>query len=48
VDGRTHWLRPRWEGMQPPYEWLHFHHHFWSRRVDALVDYVTRKKKRSP
>jgi len=40
VEGRVHWLSARWEGLQPPYEWLHFHHHFWNRRLDALVDHV--------
>lgn len=46
VEGRVHFIRVTWEGLQPPYEWLHFHHHFWSERVDALVDYVTRKNKK--
>jgi DNA-binding transcriptional ArsR family regulator len=43
IDGREHWLRVRWEALQAPYEWLHFYHHFWSERLDALVDYVTTK-----
>ncbi|MFT5585443.1 MAG: DNA-binding transcriptional ArsR family regulator [Cognaticolwellia sp.] len=40
IQGRVHWLSARWEGLQPPYEWLHFHHHFWSSRIDALVDHL--------
>ncbi len=40
VEGRTHWLRVNWQALQPPYEWLHFYHHFWNERLDALVDYV--------
>ena len=43
IDGREHWLRVRWEALQAPYEWLHFYRHFWGGRLDALVDYVTRK-----
>ena len=40
VEGRTHWLSVDWPSMQSAYEWLHHHHHFWSERLDALVDYV--------
>jgi len=40
IDGREHWLSVHWAALQPAYEWLHFHHHFWSERLDALVDYV--------
>lgn len=40
VQGRVHWLSAHWPGLQPPYEWLHAHHHFWSARVDALVNYL--------
>lgn len=43
IEGREHWLRVRWEALQEPYEWLHFYHHFWGGRLDALVDYVTTK-----
>lgn len=42
VEGRQHFFRVRWRTLQPAYEWLHFHHHFWSERLDALVDYVTK------
>lgn len=45
VEGREHWIRVRWETLQQPYEWLHFYHHFWSERLDALVDYVEDKGK---
>lgn len=38
VDGRTHWLSVSWASLQGPYEYLHAHHHFWSKRLDALVE----------
>ncbi len=47
VEGRTHWIAVRWAGLQPAYEYLHAHHHFWSGRVDRLVDYVERKAGKS-
>jgi DNA-binding transcriptional ArsR family regulator len=46
VEGREHWISVNWAGLQPAYEFLHYHHHFWSSRLDALVDYVGPKKKR--
>ncbi len=45
VEGREHWIRVNWNSLQPAYEWLHFHHHFWSERLDALVDYARKKEK---
>ena len=42
IAGTTHFLRVHWSSLQAPYQWLHFHHHFWSQRIDALADYVTR------
>ena len=42
VDGRVHWISVNWRELQPAYAWLHFHQHFWSGRLDALVDYVKR------
>ncbi|MGE0396827.1 MAG: ArsR/SmtB family transcription factor [Kofleriaceae bacterium] len=45
VVGREHWISVKWEAMQPAYEYLHFHHHYWSKRLDALVDYTKKKKK---
>jgi DNA-binding transcriptional ArsR family regulator len=47
VDGRVHWISVNWEALQPAYEWLHFHHHFWSTRLDALVDYAKEKSSKS-
>ena len=44
VEGRSHRISVRWEALQPAYAWLHAHHHFWSERVDALVDYVRRER----
>ncbi len=46
VDGREHWIRVSWASLQQPYEWLHFYHHFWSGRLDSLVDYVKDKGER--
>ena len=40
VEGRVHWIRVNWSSLQPAYAWLHFHHHFWSERLNALVDYA--------
>lgn len=37
IEGREHWIRVNWASLQPPYEWLHFYHHFWSGRLDALT-----------
>ena len=45
ILGREHWIEVRWAGLQPAYEWLHFYHHFWSSRLDSLVDYVREKDK---
>ncbi|MBZ0266001.1 metalloregulator ArsR/SmtB family transcription factor [bacterium] len=43
VEGRIHYFTVNWESLQAPYEWLHFYHHFWSSRLDSLVDYVKLK-----
>lgn len=40
VEGRVHWISIDWSALQSAYEFLHAHHHFWSRRLDALVDYA--------
>jgi DNA-binding transcriptional ArsR family regulator len=40
VEGRVHWISVDWSALQSAYEFLHAHHHFWSRRLDALVDYT--------
>lgn len=52
VEGRAHWIRVNWKALQPAYAWLHFHHHFWSERLDALVNYAkgrnASKSKRKP
>lgn len=46
VEGREHWIRVNFEALQEPYEWLHFYHHFWSGRLDSLIDYVTSNKEK--
>ena len=38
IEGRTHWLSADWGGLQGPRDWLHFEHHFWNTRIDALID----------
>lgn len=43
VAGRVHFISVEWSALQPAYEYLHAHHHFWSSRLDALVDYVSTK-----
>jgi DNA-binding transcriptional ArsR family regulator len=40
IDGRVHWISVDWHALQVAYEFLHAHHHFWSTRLDALVDYA--------
>ena len=45
-EGREHWLRVNWTGLQTGYEWLHFYRHFWNSRLDALVDYVEQQTKK--
>lgn len=47
IEGREHWIRVSWAALQQPYEWLHFYRHFWGERLDALVDYVQEKGKRT-
>jgi DNA-binding transcriptional ArsR family regulator len=40
IDGRVHWISVNWSALQGAYEFLHAHQHFWSTRLDALVDYA--------
>jgi DNA-binding transcriptional ArsR family regulator len=40
IQGRVHWISVDWSALQVAYEFLHAHHHFWSTRLDALVDYT--------
>ena len=42
IEGRVHWISVDWSALQAAYEFLHAHHHFWSTRLDALVDYTRR------
>jgi DNA-binding transcriptional ArsR family regulator len=44
VEGRMHWISVDWAALQVAYEFLHAHHHFWSTRLDALVDYARSQK----
>ena len=44
VEGRVHWISIDWSALQAAYEILHAHHHFWSTRLDALVDYAKSKE----
>tara|TARA_R110002073_G_scaffold335810_2_gene529005 strand:- start:6338 stop:6751 length:414 start_codon:yes stop_codon:yes gene_type:complete len=44
VEGRVHYLRVNWATLQPAYEFLHFYQHFWSERLDGLVDYAKAKQ----
>lgn len=38
IEGRVHWIRVRWEGLQPAAGWLDAHKHFWNTRIDALIE----------
>lgn len=40
IAGRVHWISVDWSALQLAYEFLHAHHHFWSTRLDALVNYA--------
>lgn len=40
IEGRVHWISVDWHALQSAYEFLHAYHHFWSTRLDALVDYA--------
>jgi DNA-binding transcriptional ArsR family regulator len=40
IEGRVHWISVDWSALQAAYEFLHAYHHFWSTRLDALVDYT--------
>jgi DNA-binding transcriptional ArsR family regulator len=44
IDGREHWISVNWSTLQPAYAWLHFHQHYWSERLDALIDYARHQK----
>ena len=51
IAGRVHWISVDWSALQAAYEFLHAHQHFWSTRLDALVDYTRsqgRARKRKP
>ena len=50
IEGRVHWISVDWSALQVAYEFLHAYHHYWSTRLDALVDYTRsqgRARKRS-
>lgn len=47
VAGRVHWISVNWSALQPAYDWLHFHRHYWNERLEALVDYTTRPDSKS-
>ena len=51
VQGRTHFLSVNWQALQPAYEFLHFYQHFWTQRLDGLVEYAeqqSKQKKETP
>ena len=45
IEGRVHWISVDWSALQAAYEFLHAHHHFWSTRLDALVDYARTQRR---
>jgi DNA-binding transcriptional ArsR family regulator len=40
VEGRVHWITIDWSALKAAHEFLDAHRHFWSTRLDALVDYA--------
>jgi len=47
IAGRAHWIRVDWPALQQPYDWLHFYHHFWAGRLDALAEYADRRNEKN-
>jgi DNA-binding transcriptional ArsR family regulator len=45
IEWREHFLEINWSALQGPYDWLHARHHYWSKRVDALIGYVVKNRK---
>lgn len=43
VISREHWLSVDWQGVQRPYNWLHFYRNFWDQRLELLADYFHEK-----
>jgi DNA-binding transcriptional ArsR family regulator len=43
VEGRVHWISADWNTLRLAHEFLDAHRHFWSTRLDALVDYARSK-----
>jgi DNA-binding transcriptional ArsR family regulator len=43
VVGREHRVRVNWQPLSLAYDWLHFHRHFWSQRLNALAEHLERK-----
>lgn len=43
IEGRLHWMSVDRSALRVAYVFLHAHHHFWSTRLDALVDYARTK-----
>jgi len=47
VKWREHFIELNWQTLQEPYEWLHFYHHQWSKRIDSLVNYVNKEEQKN-
>ena len=45
VDGRVHYLSANWDTLQSGYEWMHFYQHFWNKRIEKMIDYISLNKK---
>ncbi|HSO96467.1 MAG TPA: metalloregulator ArsR/SmtB family transcription factor [Acidimicrobiia bacterium] len=45
VRGREHWLSVRPDGLQRAEQWIDEQTSFWSRRTDALIRRLERKKR---
>jgi DNA-binding transcriptional ArsR family regulator len=45
IEGRVHWISVDWSTLQVAHEFLDAHRHFWSTRLDALVDYAQSQRR---
>jgi len=46
IEGRVHWISVDWSTLQLAHGFLDKHRHYWSTRLDALVDYARSQRPR--
>ena len=39
IEGRVHTIRLDWQALEKGYDWLHFYHDFWSKRLDNVANH---------